>query len=164
LGKELDRIADVISVNMNAFAWSSADMPGIDPDFLCHRLNMDEKVKLVVQGRRKLNEEKRFVIRKETGKLVAVGHIQEIQYPEWLANVVLVKKKNGKLRMCVGFTNVNKAYPKDSYRLQSIDSLVDSASGCRLLSFFDAFQGYIHICMHSKDECKTSFMAEVASY
>jgi len=93
LGEELeDRIVDVISVNMNTFAWLFAYMPGIDPDFLCHRLTMDEKVKHVVQKRRKFNEEKRLVIREETRKLVAAGHFREIQYPGWLANVVLVKK------------------------------------------------------------------------
>jgi len=138
-------------------------MPGIDPDFLCHQLTMDEKVKLVVQRRSKFNEEKRLVIREETRKLMASGHIREIQYPEWLANVVLVKKANGKWRMCVDFTDLNKAFPKDSHPLPSIDSLVDSALRCRLLRFLDAFSGYNQIRMHPKDECKTTFMAEVVS-
>ena len=66
-------------------------------------------------------------------KLLSVDHIWEIQYPECLANVVLVKKANGKWRMCVDFTDLNKACPKDSYPLPSINALVDSASGCRLL-------------------------------
>ena len=79
-------------MNINAFTWSSADMPGIDPDFLCHRLTMDENVKPVVQRRRKFNEEKRLVIQEETRKLFTVGHIREIQYVERLETVVLVKK------------------------------------------------------------------------
>jgi len=83
-------------------------------------------------------------------------HIREIQYPEWLANVVLLKKTNGKWRMCVDFTELNKACPKDSYPLPSIDALVDSASGCRMLSFLDAFSEYNHIKMHPRDECKTT--------
>ena len=72
---------------------------------------------------------------------MAAGHIREIQYPEWLTNVVLVKKANGKWRMYVDFTDLNKAYPKGSYPLPSIDSLVDSASGYQLLSFLNAFLG-----------------------
>jgi len=165
LGKELkDKIIDVILENMGAFAWSSADMPGIDPNFLCHRLTMDDRVKPVVQRRRKFNEDKRLVIREETRKLLDVGHLKEIQYPEWLANVVLVKKANRKWRMCLDFTDPNKACPKDSYPLPSIDSLVDKASGCRLLSFLDAFSGYNQIRMHLKDESKTTFMAEFVSY
>ena len=93
-------------------------------------------------GRRKFNEERRQAIRDETQKLLAASHIREVQYPEWLANVVLVKKSNGKWRMCVDFTDLNKACPKDSYPLPSIDALVDSAVGCKLLSFLDAFSGY----------------------
>jgi len=97
-------------------------------------------------------------------KLLKVGHIREIQYPEWLAYVVLVKKASGKWRMCIDFTDLNKACPKDSYPLPSIDALVDSASGCRLLSFLDAFSGYNQIMMHPKDECKTAFMTELSCY
>jgi len=77
--------------------------------------------------------------------------------------VVLVKKANGKWRMCVDFTDLNKACPKDSYPLPSLDALVDNTSGCRL-SFLDAFSGYNHIRMHPRDECKTTFMTELSSY
>ena len=117
-------------------------MPGIDPDFLCHHLSMDATVRPVRQRRRKFNEERQQVVKDETQKLLSAGHIREIQYPEWLANVVLVKKANGKWRMCVDFTDLNKACPKDSYPLPSIDALVDSASGNKVLSFLDAFLGH----------------------
>ena len=154
----------MISRHLDAFAWSATDMPGIDPDFLCHRLTMDTKVRPMWQRRRKFNEERCLVIKEETQKLLNVGHIREIQYPEWLANVVLVKKANGKWRMCVDFTDLNKACPKDSYPLPSIDALVDSASGCKMLSFLDAFSGYNQIKMHPRDESKTTFMTEKCSY
>jgi len=103
---------------------------------------MNEKVKLVVQRRRKFHEERRLIIREETSKLLNVGNIREIQYPEWLENVVLVQKASGKWRMCVDFTDLNKACLKDSYSLPSIDSLVDNTSSCRLLSFLDARRGF----------------------
>jgi len=96
--------------------------------------------------------------------LLSTGHIREIQYPEWLANMVLVKKANERWRMCVDFTKLNKACPKDSYPLPSIDTLVDSASGWRLLSFLDAFSRYNQINMHPRDECKTAFMTELSCY
>ncbi|XP_068500838.1 uncharacterized protein [Phaseolus vulgaris] len=162
--EEQDEVAEVISRHLDAFAWSASDMSGIDPDFLCHHLSMDATVRPVRQRRRKFNEERRLVIREETQKLLSVGHIREIQYPEWLANVVLVKKANGKWRMCVDFTDLNKACPKDSYQLPSIDALVDSASGCEMLSFLDAFSGYNQIKMHPRDEGKTTFMIETCSY
>ena len=78
--------------HLDAFAWSALDMPGIDPNFLCHCLTMDPKVRPMRQRRRKFNKERRLVVQEETRKLLNAGHIREIQYPEWLANVVLVKK------------------------------------------------------------------------
>jgi len=125
---------------------------------------MDAKVRPVRQRRRKFNEERCLVMKEETQKLLSAGHIREIQYPEWLANVVLVKKANGKWRMCVDFTNLNKACPKDSYPLPNIDALVDNSSGCKMLSFLDAFLRYNQIKMHPRDKCKTAFMTETCSY
>jgi len=95
---EQEEVAAVISRHLDAFAWTAADMPGINPDFLCHHLTMDAKVRPVRQRRRKFNEERRLVVKKETQKLLSVEHIREIQY------IVLVKKANGKWRMCVDFT------------------------------------------------------------
>ena len=73
---------------------------------------------------------------------MAAGFIREVYYPEWLANVILVKKANGKWRMCVDFIDLNKACPKDSFPLPRIDQLVDSTVGHKLLTFMDAFSGY----------------------
>lgn len=84
---------------MDAFVWSAADMPEVDPDFLCHHSTMDERVKPIVQKQRKFNEEKRRTIKNETQKLMEVGHVREIQYPKWLVNVVMVKKSNKNWRM-----------------------------------------------------------------
>ena len=84
--------------------------------------------------------------------------IQEVYYPDSLANVVMVRKANGKWRMCVDFTYLNKACPKDSYPLPRIDQLVDSTAGHKLLSFMDAFSGYNQIRMDETDQEKTSFV------
>ena len=78
--------------------------------------------------------------------------------------MVLVKKANGKWRMCVDFIDVNKACPKDSYPLPSIDAMVDSALGCKMLRFLDVFCGYNQINMHPRDECKTTFMTKLSFY
>jgi len=109
--EEQEGVAEVISRHLDAFAWSASDMSGIDPDFLCHHLSMDATVRPVRQRRRKFNEERQLLVREETQKLLSAGHIRKIQYPEWLANAVLVKKANGKWRMCVDFTDLNKACP-----------------------------------------------------
>ena len=91
-------------------------------------------------------------------KLLEVDFIREVYYPEWLANVVMVKKANGKWRMCMDFIDLNKACPKDSYPLPRIDLLVDSTVGHQLLSFMDAFSGYNHIKLDDVDQEKTLFV------
>ena len=84
--------------------------------------------------------------------------IREVYYPDWLVNVVMVKKANDKWRMCVDFTDLNKAFPKDSYHLPRIDQLVDSTAGHQLLSFMGTFLGYNQIKMDEADQEKTSFI------
>ena len=81
-----------------------------------------------------------------------------MDHPEWLANPVLVKKSNGKWRMCVDFTSLNIACPKDDFPLPRIDQLVDSTAGCELMSFLDAYSGYHQISMAKEDEEKTAFI------
>nr|KYP58024.1 Transposon Ty3-I Gag-Pol polyprotein [Cajanus cajan] len=76
----------------------------------------------------------------------------------------MVKKPNGKWRMCTDYTNLNKACPKDSYPLPNIDRLVDGAAGHKLLTFLDAYSGYNQIRMHPQDEAKIDFIIESANY
>ena len=97
-------------------------------------------------------------IAEEVRKLQEASFIKEVYYPNWLANVVMVKKASGKWRMCVDFTDLNKAYPKDSYPLPQVDVLVDSTARHQLLSFMDAFSGYNQILIHEADHEKTSFV------
>ena len=97
-------------------------------------------------------------IQEEVHKLTLTKFIREVYYPNWLANVVIVKKANGKWRMCMDFTDLNKAFPKDSYPLPCINQLVDSTAGHKLLSFMDAFSRYNQIRMDKADQEKTSFV------
>jgi len=75
-------------------------------------------------------------------KLTTVGLIREIDYSTWLSNVVMVKRPNGKWKICTDYTNLNRACPKDVYPLPNIDHLVNGAVGHRMLSFLDAYSGY----------------------
>ena len=88
----------------------------------------------------------------EEDKLLIAGFIREVYYPDWLANVVLVKKANGKWRMCVDFTDLNSVCPKDSFPLPRIDQLVDSTAGHKLLTFMDTFSGFNQIKMLEEDQ------------
>ena len=95
---------------------------------------------------------------------MSVGFTQEVYYPNWLANVVLVKKANGKWRMCVDFMDLNKACPKDSFPLPMIDQLVDSTAWHKLLMFMDVFSGYNRIKMAEEDQEKTAFITSQGLY
>ena len=108
--------------------------------------------------RRKLNVVINKAVSEEMDKLLANGSIRELKYPQWVANVVMVKRKNEKWRICVDFTDLNRACPKDSFPLSHIDQLIDTTAGHELLSFFDAYSGYNQILMEEEDQEKTTFI------
>ena len=144
--------------NIDVFAWSHKDMPGIDPSVITNRLNVYPSSKPIRQKKRVFAPERDNAIKEEVQKLTTAQFIREVYYPDWLVNVEMVKKANGKWRMCVDFIDLNKACPKDSYHLPRIDQLVDSTTGHQLLSFMDAFSGYNQIKMDEADQEKTSFI------
>ena len=126
-------------------------MLGISPKVIQYKLNVDPKKKPVQQRQRVFAPEWNQAITDEVNKLLLAGFIREVYYPDWLANVILVKKANRKWRMCVDFTDLNKACPKDSFLLLRIDQLVDSTAGHKLLAFMDAFSRYNQIKMAEED-------------
>ena len=126
-------------------------MGGIDPVIITHRLNVSLSFKPVKQKRRSFASERQKAINEEVGKLLQAEVIREVEYPEWLANVVLVKKANYKWQLCIVFTDVNRACPKDSFPQPWIDLIVDATAGHELLSFMDAFSGYNQISMDPDD-------------
>ena len=139
-------------------------MGGIDPAIITHRLNVSPSFKPVKQKRRSFAPERQKAINEEVGKLLQAGAIREVEYPEWFANVVLVKKENGKWRLYIDFTDVNRACLKDSFPLPRIDLIVDATAGHELLSFMDAFSGYNQISMDLDDQEKTSFVTRQGTY
>ena len=144
--------------NKDVFAWKQEDMGGIDPIIITHKLSVSQSFKPVMQKRRSFAPERQKTINEEVGKLLQAGAIREVKYPEWLADVVLIKKENDKWRLCIDFTNVNRACPKDSFPLPRIDLIVDATADHELLSFMDAFSGYNQISMDPNDQEKTSFV------
>ena len=114
--------------NRDVFVWSHEDMPGIDPSVMVHRLNVLPDFPSTRQKKRVFAPERDQAIVEEVRKLQEASFIREVYYPDWLANVVMVKKTSGKWRMCVDFTDLIKACPKDSYPLPRVDVLVDSTA------------------------------------
>jgi hypothetical protein len=109
-----------------------------------------------------MSEDRAKGAKAEVNRLLSARITREVEYLEWLANTVMVKKSNGKCRMCIDFTDLNKACPKDEFLLPRIDYLIDVAVTLELMSFLDWFSRYHQIWMKKEDEPKTSFITPVA--
>ncbi|KAL2230939.1 UNVERIFIED_CONTAM: Retrovirus-related Pol polyprotein from transposon [Sesamum indicum] len=149
---------------VDMFAWSPLDFTGINPEVIVHRLNVDPMARPIQQRKRSFGSDKNEVIKQEVDKLLKVGYVSEIQYTNWLSNVVLVPKSSGKWRMCVDFTDLNKACPKDPYPLPRIDVMVDSTAGFEIFSMMDAYQGHYQIRMAEENRDQTSFITDKGIY
>jgi hypothetical protein len=151
-------LVDFLRANADIFTWSPSDMPGIPREVAEHSLDILPHARAVQQRLCRFDEERRRAIGAELRKLLEAGFIKEVFHPTWLENPVLLKKKNGKCRMCIDYTSLNKACHKVPFPLPRIDQIVDSTAGCELLCFLDAYSGYHQIKMKEFDQLATSFI------
>ena len=108
-------MVEFLRKNVDVFAWDAYEAPGVDLNFICHHLNVNLSITPRRQPPRCSSKEHVEAIKNEVAKLKPAGAIKEVFYPQWLANTVVVKKKTGKWRVCVDFTDLNKACPKDPF-------------------------------------------------
>ncbi|XP_074352910.1 uncharacterized protein LOC141692067 [Apium graveolens] len=146
IGKNLSsdlkkEITNLIREFSDIFTWVPRDMPGIPEAIARHSLHISRDTRPVRQKQRIFSVGKRAAIDQEVDRLLDAGFIEPVQFPTWISNVVLVKKSNGKWRMCIDYSDVSRACPKDFYLLPNIDQLIDATAGNELLSFMDAFLG-----------------------
>jgi hypothetical protein len=150
-----DRLLQFLRNNQDVFAWSKSDLTGVHRLVIEHALNTDPRVKPKLQRQRPMSADRVKSAEAEVQKLLDVRIIREVQYPVWVANVVMVPKKNGNMRMCIDFTELNKACPNDPYPLPRIDVIIYQAAGCDMLSLLDCFSDYHQVWMRREDEAKT---------
>nr|AAK71558.1 putative gag-pol protein precursor [Oryza sativa Japonica Group] len=153
-----------LRAHSDVFAWKPSDMPGVPREVIEHRLAVRPDARPVRQKVRRQALERQAFIREEVVRLLEADFIREVIHPEWLANPVVVPKANGKLRMCIDYTDLNKACPKDPFPLPCIDQIVDSTAGCDLLCFLDAYSGYHQVRMAREDEEKIAFITPVGTF
>jgi hypothetical protein len=140
-------------------------MPGVPRELAEHKLKVYPQARPIRQKLRCFTLDKREAIHAELARLVAAGFIREVLHPEWLANPVLVLKKNKvDWRMCVDYTDLNKHCSKDSFGLPRIDQVVYSITGCSMLSFLDCYSRYHHISLAKEDEEKTAFITSFGAF
>ena len=109
------------------------------------------------QSPRRMSKEVKLKVKEEIEKLLKAKFIRPTRYVQWLANIVPMMKKNGKLRVCVDFRDLNVVTPKDMYVIPIVDKLVDSTANNELLSFMDGFSRYNQILIVVDDISKTAF-------
>jgi hypothetical protein len=133
-------------------------MSGVPREVIEHKLGIDPAFKPIKQKKRRYTSERRETICLEVNRLLETGFIRPVDYPNWLANPVLIEKSDGSWCMCIDYTSLNKACPKDEYPLPRICQIVDSTTSCKLLSFLDAYLGYHQISLTIDDEEKIAFI------
>ena len=150
---------------MDIFAWQPSDMFGVPRELAEHYLNINPGAKPVKQAMRRFGDKKRRAIGMELAKLLEAGFVVEVIHTDWVANPVLVPKKNSEiLRMCIDYSGLNKHCPKDPFPLPRIDQVIDSTAGAELLCFLDAYFGYHQIRMKKSDQKATSFITPFGTY
>ena len=149
--QEKEQLVALLKKYVDVFTWTYDEMLGLDLGLVVYSLNVDLGVKPVVQLAKVFHTDIEAQITQQVRKLLVAGFIKPIEHPKWLFNIVLVKKKNGQIRYCVDFHNLNKACPKDEFPLPNIDFLVNSATRNSMFSFMDGYSGYNQICMTTKD-------------
>ena len=149
---------------MDVFTWSYEDMVGLDSSIVQHHLPILPQARPVKQKLSRLHPHWSLWVKEEFRKQLSIGFISVVEYPEWLANVVTIPKKDGKVKVYVDFRDLNKASPKDEFPLPHIDMLVDSTAGHSILPFIDGLSGYNKILMALEDMKKTTFIIEWGTY
>jgi hypothetical protein len=150
--EEIQIYTDLFKEFHNVFAWSFEEMPGIDPRIFEHEITMYPNAKLVRQKLHPVNLKKATTIKVEVEKLLQVGFIYPIHLTQWVSNPVPVNKKQGMIRVCTDFRDMNKACPKDNFPTPFIDHIIDECAGCEAFSFMDFFLGYNQIQIKPEDQ------------
>ena len=139
-------------------------MPDIDSTVIYHKLHINPTKKSIKQKPRRASPKKAKAVEEEVHKLLKAGAIREAEFPDWISNPVVVKKHNDKWQVCVDFTNLNRACPKDNFPLPQIDQLVNSAAGHERMSFLDVYYGYHQIPLFGPDQENTAFITTLGQY
>jgi hypothetical protein len=149
--KEEAELIDTLAKNKYIFAWTAFDLQGVSRDIVEHALDINPNMRPKKQRQRKMSEDRILAAKAEVQRLLDANVIREVKYSDWLANVVLVPKKNGKMKMCIDFTDLNKACKKDPFPLLRIDASVDKTAAYRRFSLLDYFSGYHQIWLKKED-------------
>jgi hypothetical protein len=156
--EEIQIYKDLFKEFRDVFSWSYEEMPCIDPKIVEHEITTYPDAKPVRQKLHPVNPKKATTIKSEVEKFLKERFIYPIHLTQWVSNPVPVDKKQGTVRECTDFHDLNKACPKDNYPTPFIDQIIDECAGCEAFSFMDGFLGYNQIQIKHDDQHKTTFI------
>jgi hypothetical protein len=140
--REETELLSFLDKNSDVFTWKTSDIMGVSKDIIEDKLHANSSMDPRKQRLRKMSDEKVTVAKAEVQRLLDAWFIREVHYPSWLVNVVMIKKKNDRWRMCAIFADPNKCCLNDDFLLTRIDKVVDSAASCETMALLDSFSGY----------------------
>jgi hypothetical protein len=156
--EEIQIYMDLFKEFHDVFSWSYEEMPGIDSKIVEHEIIMYTDAKPVQQKLCPVNPKKAASINIEVDKLLKADFIYPIHLTQWVSNPVSVNKKQGTIRVCTDFHDLNKACPQDNFPTPFIDQIIDECAGCESFSFMDGFSGYNQIQIKHEDQHKMTFI------
>lgn len=136
------------------------DMEGIDPRFYQRKINLKEGTIPLKQQRYRIDPNYAKQVKEEIDRLLKVGFIQPVEKATWIFPIVIVPKKNMKIRVCMDYRRLNASTISDPFPLPFTDSLLDEVAGKEMYTFLDGFSGYNQVKMAPKDMDKTAFITE----
>ena len=152
-----EKFVALLTEYKNCFAWEYHEMPGLPRSLVEHNIPIMEGYKPFKQAPRRMSTEVELQVKEEIERLLEAKFIRTARYVTWLSNIVPVVKKNGRIRPCIDFRNLNLASPKDEYPMPMADLMVDGAARHKVLSFMDGHSGYNQIYINEDDASKTAF-------
>jgi ribonuclease HI len=155
--KQKSEYGELLKEFSDIFAWQYSDLKTYHTEIIQHKIPLNKDTKPFRQKLRSFSPMLLPTMEKEIKKLLDAKIIIPLRYSEWIANLVPVRKKNGEIRLCVDFRNLNKCSRKDNYPLPKMEHILQKVSGASVMSFIDGFSGYNQIVVHPDDREKTTF-------
>ena len=161
---ELKYWSDFFIRNKRVFAWTYKDLRGIPPDVCEHKIVLEDNAVPIRQRQHRLNPKYSLMVKEELDKLLEAGFIYPVPHSEWVSPIVMVPKKNGKIRICQDFRKLNAVTKKDYFPLPFTYSILDAVAGHECYSFLDGFSGYNQVQIAMEDRIKTTFTTDWGTY
>jgi hypothetical protein len=163
-GLELENWKSFLLKHKSVFAWTYHDLKGIPASIGEHHIILEATASPVRQRQHRLNPKYSLLVKEEIDKLLKAGFIYPVPYSEWVSPIVMVPKKNGKVRICQDFRKLNSTTKKDYFPLPFTDSILDAVAGHECYSFLDGFSGYNQVRIAEEDQLKTTFTTDWGTF